>query len=172
MVGVSRVPLPILGSKEVTEILARIMLGSIIFVASLVLAGSLIPGAAAQQAQTDSDHLARFVAVIQYIRSTPTAADVRATNIALLATLDASLSDIYIAGFITPYTGETRQQVKARLQSVDVEDRFTAVMVESYRLSPNPLLLDIVHQLLPLYYVQLFTTATDPERLGRVPYTR
>lgn len=51
--------------------------------------------------------------------------------------------------------------MKTRLQSVPEEDRFTAVMVESYRLPPNPLLLDIVHQLLPLYYVQFFTTAVD-----------
>ena len=109
----------------------------------------------------DSDDLAKFVAIMQYIRSTPTPTDVKANNVPLLSTLDTSLSDIYITGFITPYTGETPDQVKARLQSVPEEDRFTAVMVESYRLSPNPLLLDIVHQLLPLYYVQFFTTAED-----------
>ena len=32
-------------------------------------------------------------------------------------------------------------------------------MVESYRLASNPLLLDIIHQLLPLYYVDYFTTS-------------
>ena len=113
------------------------------------------------QDSVDSDKLAKFVALMQYIRSTPTPADVKASNITLLATLDTALSDIYITGFITPYTGETPEQVKARLQSVPAEDRFTAVMVESYRLTSDPLLLDIIHQLLPLYYVEFFTTAED-----------
>ena len=67
------------------------------------------------------------------------------------ASLDGSLSDIYITGFIAPYTGETPEQVKARVQSVAAEDGFTAVMVESYRLASDDTLLDIVHQLLPLY---------------------
>ena len=111
------------------------------------------------QANVDSDDLAGFVAIMQYIRSTPTPVDVKTNNLPFLSTLDTALSDIYIAGFITPYTGETADQVKARLQSVPEEDRFTAVMVESYRLSPDPLLLDIIHQLLPLYYVEFFTTA-------------
>ncbi|MCY4651701.1 MAG: trypsin-like peptidase domain-containing protein, partial [Dehalococcoidia bacterium] len=109
----------------------------------------------------DSDDLATFAALMQYIRLTPTPSDVKANNILVLATLDTALSDIYITGFITPYTGETPEQVKARLQSVPEEDRFTAVMVESYRLTSNPLLLDIIHQLLPLYYVEFFTTAAD-----------
>ena len=109
----------------------------------------------------DSDDLAKFVAIMQYIRSQPTPSNVKAANILFLATLDTALSDIYITGFITPYTGETPDQVKARLQSVPAEDRFTAVMVESYRLTSNPLLLDIIHQLLPLYYVEFFTTAED-----------
>ena len=85
----------------------------------------------------------------------------KANNIPFLSTLDTNLSDIYITGFITPYTSETPEQVKARLQSVPEEDRFTAVMVESYRLASNPLMLDIIHQLLPLYYVEFFTTAQD-----------
>ena len=109
----------------------------------------------------DSDDLATFAALMQYIRSQPTPSDVKSANIPFLATLDNSLSDIYITGFITPYTGETPAQVKARLQSVPEDDRFTAVMVESYRLASDPLLLDIIHQLLPLYYVEFFTTAAD-----------
>ena len=113
------------------------------------------------QNKVESDDLAKFVALMQYIRSTPTPNDVKANNIPLLATLDIALSDIYITGFITPYTRETPEQVKTRLQSVPIEDRFIAVMVESYRLTSNPLLLDIIHQLLPLYYVEFFTTAAD-----------
>ena len=109
----------------------------------------------------DSPHLAKFVALTQYIRSQPTPADVKVDTIPALAGLDNVLSDIYITGFITPYTGETPEQVKSRLQSVTAQDRFTAVMVESYRRSPNPLLLDIIHQFLPLYYVQFFTTTTS-----------
>ena len=49
--------------------------------------------------------------------------------------------------------------MKARLRSVPQEDRFTAVMVESYRLASDPLLLNIIHQLLPLYCAEFFTTA-------------
>ena len=113
------------------------------------------------QSAVDSDDLATFVAVMQYIRSTPTPADVKADKIPVLAALDTAFSDMYITGFITPYTGETPEQVKARLQSVTTENRFTAVMVESYRHASNPLLLNIVHQLLPLYYVEFFTTAED-----------
>ena len=134
-------------------------------VVALFLLGILILGLSFRVSQTqaqntqDSPDLAKFAALMQYIRSTPTPSDVKANNIPLLATLNTALSDIYITGFITPYTGETADQVKARLQSISEEDRFTAVMVESYRLSPDPLLLDIVHQLLPLYYVEFFTTA-------------
>ena len=133
-------------------------------VASFLL-GILIFGLAFRVSQSqaqntqNSPYLAKFVAVLQYIRSQPTPADVEADNLHWLATLDAALSDIYITGFITPYTGETADQVKARLHSAPEEDRYAAVMMESYRLSPDPLLLDIVHQLLPLYYVEFFTTA-------------
>ena len=129
----------------------------------LLIAG-LASGFSPAQAQTnaDSSKLAYFAALMQYIRSQPTPADVKSDNIPVLATLDTALSDIYITGFITPYTGETPEQVKARLQSVpEEEDRFIAVMVESYRLTSDPLLLDIIHQLLPLYYVEFFTTAED-----------
>ena len=124
-----------------------------------------MPGVASPSARpasaVESDDLARFVVLMQYIRSQPTPADVETAKIPSLTTLDNALSDIYITGFITPYTGETSDQVKARLQSIPAENRFTAVMVESYRLSPNPLLLDMIHQLLPLYYVKFFTTAED-----------
>ena len=132
-------------------------------IAIIALAATMILAYSPTQAQNnaDSDDLAKFVAIMQYIRSQPTPTDVNAANIPLLATLDTSLSDIYITGFITPFTGETPEQVKARLQSVPEADRFTAVMVESYRLTSNPLLLDITHQLLPLYYVEYFTTAED-----------
>ncbi len=96
---------------------------------------------------------------MQYIRSQPTPADVHPNNVAQLAAFDTTFSDIYITGFITPFTDETPEQVKARLQSVPEEDRFTAVMVESYRLASNPLLLDIMHILLAQYYVDYFTTS-------------
>ena len=129
----------------------------------VLVSGLIVLTVSQSQAQNtqDSDDLAKFVAVMQYIRSQPTPADVKAANISLLSTLDTSLADIYITGFITPYTGENPEQVKARLEDIPVEGRFTAVMVESYRLASDPLLLDIVHQLLPLYYVQFFTTAED-----------
>ena len=147
--------------KKIALVITTFMLLSTV---AIPFAGdSLVPTAVPAQAQetVDSDDLAKFVAVMQYIRSQPTPADVKAANIPFLTTLDNSLSDIYITGFITPYTGETADQVKARLQSVPADDRFTAVMVESYRLTSNPLLLDIIHQLLPLYYVEFFTTAAD-----------
>ena len=128
-----------------------------------LLVASLMAGSSPAQAQSnaESSDLAYFAALMQYIRSQPTPADVKSANIPVLGTLDTALSDIYITGFITPYTGETPEQVKARLQSVPEEDRFTAVMVESYRLASNPLLLNIIHELLPLYYVEYFTTAED-----------
>ena len=128
-----------------------------------LLVASLMAGSSPAQAQAnaESSDLAYFAALMQYIRSQPTPADVKSANIPVLGTLDTALSDIYITGFITPYTGETPEQVKARLQSVPEEDRFTAVMVESYRLASNPLLLNIIHELLPLYYVEYFTTAED-----------
>ena len=128
-------------------------------IAIVALAASLILAYSPTQAQNtqDSDDLAGFVALIQYIRSTPTPSDVKADNLPILTILDTNLSNIYITGFITPFTGETPEQVKARLESVPEQDRFTAVMVESYRLASDPLLLDIIHQLLPLYYVDFFT---------------
>ena len=111
------------------------------------------------QANVTSANLAKFVALMQYVRSQPTPSDVHPNNVPQLAAFDTTFSDIYITGFITPFTGETPEQVKARLQSVPEEDRFTAVMVESYRLASNPLLLDIMHILLAQYYVDYFTTS-------------
>ena len=114
------------------------------------------------QSAVDSDDLARFVAVMQYIRSQPTPTDVDQDLLAaFFAPLDTALSEIYITGFITPFTGETPQQVEARLQSVSEEDRFTAVMVESYRLASDDTLLNILHNLLARYYVDTFITNTD-----------
>ena len=139
---------------------AKVAAGAIIAIIGIGLIAFTVSQSQAQ-ANADSDDLARFVALMQYIRSEPTPAGVKAANIPVLSTLDTNLSDIYIPGFITPYTGETPDQVRQRLQSVPEEDRFIAVMVESYRLASNPLLLDIVHQLLPLYYVEFFTTAED-----------
>lgn len=147
--------------------LTRFMLRSIIVavvtvaLAILMLGGSGVSQAAQPEGGVDSDNLATFAAVIQYIRSQPTPADVKADNISFLSALDTVLSDAYITDFITPYTGEISDQVKSRLQSIAEEDRFIAVMVESYRLSPNPLPLDLIHQLLSLYYVEFFTTAAD-----------
>ena len=104
-------------------------------------------------------NLAKFAALMEHIRSQPTPADVHANNVLQLAIFDSVFTDIYITGFITPFTGETPEQVKARIQSVPEKDRFTAVMVESYRFSSSPLLLDIMHILLAQYYVDYFTTS-------------
>ncbi len=136
----------------------KVVAGAIIAIIGIGLIAFTVSQSQAQS-NVDSDHLAKFAALIQYIRSEPTPADVHADNIPLLSVANSNLSGIYITGFITPYTGETPEQVKARLRSVPEEDRFIAVMVESYRLASNPLLLDIIHQLLPLYYVDLFTTS-------------
>ena len=118
------------------------------------------PGMTSQaHGSADSDNLARFAALMQYIRSEPTPSDVNANGLLLFDTLDGVLSDIYITGFITPFTGETSEQVKARLQSIPEKNRFTAVMVESYRLADSPILLDLIHNLLSRYYVEEFTTS-------------
>ena len=111
------------------------------------------------QGKVESVNLAKFAALMKYIRSQPTPADVHANNVLQLAIFDSVFTDIYITGFITPFTGETPEQVKARIQSVPEKDRFTAVMVESYRFSSSPLLLDIMHILLAQYYVDYFTTS-------------
>ena len=136
---------------------AKVVAGVVIAIIGIGLIAFTVSRSQAQT-NVDSDDLAGFVALIQYIRSTPTPSDVKANNLPILTILDTNLSNIYITGFITPFTGETPEQVKARLESVPEQDRFTAVMVESYRLASDPLLLDIIHQLLPLYYVDFFTT--------------
>ena len=139
--------------------------------ATLILAYSPIR---AQDPQ-ESASLATFAALTQYIRSTPTPADVRTANVPSLATLDAVLSDIYITEFITPYTGETSDQVTARLQSVPKENRFIAAMVESHRLAPNHSRLDAIQDLLAQYYVDYFTTSDStgaPDFLKRAEIAR
>ena len=140
---------------------APIITMSIALVTTLVVA--LAPTSTQVHAQDtiDSDDLARFVAIMQYVRSQPTPADVDETTLASLAILDTWLSENYITGFITPFTDETVEQVEARLQSVPQEDRFTAVTVESYRLASDHALLDLIHRLLSRYYVDIFITNTD-----------
>ncbi len=138
-----------------TKILAATAIVAILALTALTFSSHHSQAQEPQQ----SANLATFAALMQYIRSDPTPSDVKANNVAQLALFDGVFTDIYITGFITPFTGETPEQVKARLQSVPEEDRFTAVMVESYRLSSNPLLLDIMHILLAQYYVDFFTTA-------------
>ena len=127
--------------------------GALVLIASLALAYS------PTQAQNAQDHrdLARFVAIIQHIRSEPTPPDVLVSYLPFLAQLDDNLSDIYITGFITPFTGETPDEVQDRLKSKSQDDKFIAVMVESYRLaSGEPALLELMHYLLARYYVSIF----------------
>ena len=75
---------------------------------------------------------------MRYIGSDPTPSDVRADWLPLFDLANATFSSRYITGFITPFTGETPQQVEQRLQSVPEQHRFTAVLVESYRLADRP----------------------------------
>ncbi len=131
-------------------------------VIAIVLIAAVAPISTQAQDAVDSDDLAKFAAVMQYIRSQPTPADVDQNLLAaFFAPLDTRLSEIYITGFITPFTDETPEQVEARLQSVPEEDRFTAVMVESYRLASDHTLLNILHNLLAQYYVDVFIKNTD-----------
>ncbi|MYG80543.1 MAG: hypothetical protein F4187_01665, partial [Gemmatimonadetes bacterium] len=144
--------------KCVNAVLILLLLLSSIVVVSTVVVSS----DARAQSGADSDDLARFVAVMQYIRSQPTPTDVDQDLLAaFFDLLDTRLSEIYITGFITPFTDETAEQAKARLQSVPEEDRFTAVMVEAYRLASEHDLLDILHNLLARYYVDTFIANTD-----------
>ena len=110
-------------------------------------------------ADVESANLATFVALTQYIRSQPTPTDVNAARIPVLAQFDGLFVDIYVEGFIAPFTGETAAEAKARIESVPTEDRYAAAMVESYRLAPDPFLLDIIHILLAQHYVGYFTTS-------------
>ena len=140
---------------------AKVVAGAIIVVLAFGLITLTLSRTWAQNG-ADSDNLAKFVAVMQYIRSQPTPADVDQNLLAaFFASLDTALSDRYITGFITPFTGETPDQVEARLQSVPEEDRFTAVMVESYRLASDHTLLDLIHALMASHYVDVFITNTD-----------
>ena len=129
---------------------------TLVFTILLALIFSYSPTQA--QNTQDSDNLAKFVALMQYLRSDPTPADVNDNPDALLTALDTALSRIYITGFIAPFTGETDAQVNARLQSIPAEDKFIAVMVESYRLAEDPLLLNVLHTALADYYVEAFTS--------------
>ena len=148
--------------KKTVLVITTFMLLSIV---AIPFAGdSLVPTAAPVRAQNtvESDDLAKFVAVMQYIRSQPTPADVDQNLFAaFFALLDTKLSEIYITGFITPFTGETPEQVEARLQSIPEEDRFTAVMVESYRLASEHDLLDLIHGIMAQYYVDIFIKSMD-----------
>ena len=109
-------------------------------------------------ADVESADLAKLVALMQYIRSTPAPSDVNSARIPVLAQFDGLFTDIYIDGFIAPFTGETAVEAKGRIESVPTEDRYVAAMVESYRLASDPLLLDIMHILLAQHYVSYFTT--------------
>ena len=122
-----------------------------------LMAGS--PPAAQAQANAESSNLAFFAALMQYIRSQPTPDDVDAELLPALAQLDAVFVDIYAEGFIAPFTGETVTEAKARIQTLPAEDRYTAAMVESYRLASDTFLLDVMHILLASYYVNYFTTS-------------
>ena len=125
-----------------------------------ILIAGLMAGsspAARAQANAESSNLATFVALTQYIRSQPTPSDVNSARIQVLAQFDGLFVDIYAEGFIAPFTGETAAEAKARIESVPTEDRYAAAMVESYRLAPDPFLLDIIHILLAQHYVGYFT---------------
>ena len=139
---------------------------------SLLTVGLIVGSVPTAQAQAnaESKNLSEFVALMQYIRSQPTPSDVLSNKIAELGPLDGFFTDIYIDGFITPFTGESAEEAEARIDSLPEDDRYIAAMVESYRLASNPLLLDILHAVLARYYVELFTTADlsgAPNFLGK-----
>ena len=100
----------------------------------------------------------RSLELMQYIRSQPSPTDVTAARIPVLAQFVGLFVDIYVEGFISPFTGETVAEAKARIESVPTDDRYAAAMVESYRLASDPFLLDIIHILLAQHYVGYFTT--------------
>ncbi len=144
-----------------------------------LLVAGLMAGSSPARAQdnAESSNLAYFAALMQYIRSQPTPADVDVERLPVLAQLDDLFVDIYAEGFIAPFTGETSAGAKARIESVPTEDRYTAAMVESYRLASDTFLLDVMHILLASYYVNYFTTTDRGERVpGKVrdtaPYRR
>ena len=84
-----------------------------------VPASGLVVASSDAQAQTEgeSEKLTRFVAIMQYIRSQPTPSDVHAANLGTLDFLDGALTDIYIDGFIAPFTGESAEEVESHLES-------------------------------------------------------
>lgn len=139
----------------------RILKYALVGLTAIAIVAGLILLSRPTQAQsnTESAKLAKFVALMQYFRTQPTPSDVHADRLGTFVFLDGALTDIYIDGFIAPFTGEKAEEVRQRLQSVSVEDGYTAAMVESYRLASSPVLLDILHDLLARYYVDLFTTA-------------
>ena len=137
---------------------ARLIAGVILATLSLCMTVLLLSGVRAQT-EVESEKLAKFVALMQYIRAQPTPPDVHVSSLGTLDFLDDALTDIYIDGFIAPYTGETAEEVRQRIESVPEENRYTAALVESYRLASSPVLLDILHDLLARYYVELFTTS-------------
>ena len=116
------------------------------------------PPSARTSSDVESANLSKYAALMQYIRSQPTPPDVNATRIPVLAQFDGLFTDIYIEGFIVPFTGETFEEANTRIGSVPEDDRYTAAIVESYRLASDPLLLDIMHILLAQHYVGYFTT--------------
>ena len=135
----------------------RLKYASIVLVI-LSLAIAAVSSPVKAQADVESANLAKFVALMQYIRSQPTPSDVTAARIPVLAQFDGLFIDIYVEGFIAPFTGETTAEAKARIEALPAEDRYAAAMVESYRLASDPLLLDIMHILLAQHYVSYFTT--------------
>ncbi len=143
---------------------------------SLLVTGVFIASSPVRaQANAESGNLATFVALTQYIRSQPTPTDVNAARIPVLAQFDGLFVDIYVEGFIAPFTGETAAEAKARIDSVPTDDRYAAAMVESYRLAPDPFLLDIIHILLAQHYVGYFTAgdlAGANEFLGKAEIQR
>ncbi len=143
----------------------------------LLVAGLMAGSSPAAQAQAnaESGNLAKFAALMQYIRSQPTPSDVNSARVPVLAQFDGLFVDIYVEGFIAPFTGETAAEAKARIDSVPTDDRYAAAMVESYRLAPDPFLLDIIHILLAQHYVGYFTAgdlAGANEFLGKAEIQR
>ena len=137
----------------------RLLAGATVLLLAVTIVLTFLPAESEAQASVDSANLARFAALMQYIRSQPTPDDVNAGTLPSFEFVNTWLYERYITGFITPFTGETSQQVEQRLQSVLAQDRFIAVIVESYRLADSPELLDMIHGVLARYYVEAFTTS-------------
>ena len=80
---------------------------ALVLVATIVATVAPISTQAQSQGKVESANLSKFAALMKYIRSQPTPSDVHANNVAQLAIFDSVFTDIYITGFITPFTGET-----------------------------------------------------------------